>query len=143
MTQTFTINTLHRGKYMCCFFGLLFAVGGLSALVPFQEIIKIILVLAAIPGILYLSVKISKSPSYWTLTADSLQVTIRTKTSTYDFNDIDHIRSLTRSGGNLYVIYRRKKSPSRYWRNKLFQSDDDNSLLHEALLQCPVEYYKF
>ena len=52
-------------------------------------------------------------------------------------------RGLTRSGGNLYVIYQNKRTPVRYWRNKLFQEDDDHQLLHEALLASEIEYFKF
>lgn len=71
-----------------------------------------------------------------------LTVSFADNTVTYTFAEIDHIRSLTRSGGNLYVIYRGKKSTKRYWRNKLFQADDDQQLLQEALLHSPVAYYK-
>lgn len=143
MSQTFHINTLHRGKYMTCFFVLLFVIGGISSYIPLPEIYKIIIVLFTIPGILFLSVKISQRPSIWTLTPESLTVTFGQQIYTYHVIDIDHIRSLTRSGGNLYVIYLRKQRPVRYWRNKLFQSDDDNSSLHEALLQSEIEYFKF
>lgn len=143
MNQTFHINTLHRGKYMLCFFVLLFAVGGASSYIPLSEIFKIIIVLFTIPGILYIAVKFSQRPSKWTLTDNDLTVTFATKSITYLISDIDHIRSLTRSGGNLYVIYLRKQSPVRYWRNKLFQENDDNLQLHEALSQSPIEYFKF
>src|SRR5690606_17468927 len=136
MRQTFSIHTLHRGKYMLCFFALLFAAGGISSFIPAQEIVKIIIVLFTIPVILYCSVKLSQSPSQWTLEEDRLTISFKNKIITYLYADIDHIRSLTRSGGNLYVIYFRKRSPQRYWRNKLFQKDDDHQLLHEALVQC-------
>ena len=143
MRQTFSIHTLHRGKYMLCFFALLFAAGGISSFIPAQEIMKIIIVLFTIPVILYCSVKLSQSPSQWTLEEDRLTISFKNKIITYLYADIDHVRSLTRSGGNLYVIYFKKKSPRRYWRNKLFQKDDDHQLLHEALLESPVEFYKF
>jgi len=143
MRQTSSIHTLHRGKYMLCFFALLFAAGGISSFIPAQEIVKIIIVLFTIPVILYCSVKLSQSPSQWTLEEDRLTISFKNKIITYLYADIDHIRSLTRSGGNLYVIYFRKRSPQRYWRNKLFQKDDDHQLLHEALVQCDIEYYKF
>lgn len=128
---------------MLCFFALLFVAGGISSLVPTQEIIKIIVVLFTIPGILYCSVKLSQNPSHWTFHEDSLTLSFKNKTITYLYSEIDHIRTLTRSGGNLYVIYFKKKSPQRYWRNKLFQKDDDNQLLHEALSKSSIEYYKF
>lgn len=142
MGQTFTIHTLHRGRYMLCFFVLLFAIGGISSLIPASEIVKIVVILFTIPGILFSSVKFSQSPSHWTIHEDSLTITFKNKSVAYAFTEIDHIRSLTRSGGNLYVIYRVKKSTIRYWRNKLFQADDDQQLLQEALLHSPIEYYK-
>jgi len=128
---------------MLYFFALLFVAGGISSLVPAQEIIKIIVVLFTIPGILYCSVKVSQNPSQWTLDEDKLIISFKNKTVTYAYSEIDHIRSLTRSGGNLYVIYHKKKFPQRYWRNKLFQKNDDYQLLHEALVQRDIEYYKF
>ncbi len=139
----FSIHTLHRGKYMGCFLFLLFLAGGISSLIPASEIVKIIAVLFTIPGILYVSVKVSQNPSQWALEENKLTISFKNKTYTYPFAEIDHIRSLTRSGGNLYVIYLHKKSPARYWRNKLFQKDDDHQLLHEVLLQSTLDYYKF
>ncbi|MBL1409651.1 hypothetical protein [Sphingobacterium faecale] len=143
MNQTFQINTLHRGKYMLCFFLLLFTIGGISSYIPLDEIYKIIIVLLTIPAILYIAVKVSQRPSIWTLTPESLTVAFSEQVSVYPIIEIDHLRSLTRSGGNLYVIYMRKEKPTRYWRNKLFQADDDNLLMHEALLQSNIEYFKF
>lgn len=128
---------------MASFFILLFAVGGIGSLIPLPELYKIIIVLFTIPGILYISVKISQHPSSWSLADDALTVDFGDNKFSYLVDDIDHIRSLTRSGGNLYVIYLRKKRPIRYWRNKLFQSDDDNLKLHEALLKSEIEYFKF
>lgn len=143
MNQTYRINTLHRGRYMSSFLALLFIAGGLSAFVSLPEIYKIILVLLTIPLILYLSVRFSQRPSSWHLSEEALTITFGQEIKRYTLPDIDHIRNLTRSGGNLYVIYPRKKRPVRYWRNKLFQADDDNIALHEALLQSRIEYFKF
>lgn len=137
------MNTLHRGKYMASFFILLFVAGGVGSLLPFPELYKIIIVLFTIPGILYISVKMSQHPSSWSLDENTLTIDFADKKYSYFLHDIDHIRSLTRSGGNLYVIYFRKKGPIRYWRNKLFQNDDENSKLHEALLKSEIEYFKF
>lgn len=128
---------------MWCFFVLLFTVGGASSFIPLSEIYKIIIVLFTIPGILYISVKISQRPSTWTLAQDKLTISFTDKSHTYSIYNIDHLRSLTRSGGNLYVFYFRKQRPARYWRNKLFQEDDDNLQLHEALLKSDIEYFKF
>src|SRR5690606_14153051 len=98
--RIFSIHTLHRGKYMLCFLCLLFVMGGISSVIPVQEIVKIIVVLFTIPGILYISVKVSQNPSEWTLEENKLTVSFKNKTYTYPFAEIDHIRSLTRSGGN-------------------------------------------
>jgi hypothetical protein len=142
MKQSFEINTLHRGKYMLSFFSLLIFAGVISSQIPATEIAKIIIVLFTIPLILFLSVKWSKNKSVWELTDQELVVRFANRTDTYLVTDIDHIKSLTRSGGNLYVLHFHKKFPKRYWRNKLFASDDDNLLLHDALLAHTVEYYK-
>lgn len=143
MTNQYVINTLHRGKYMLSFFVLLFIFGGLSSLIPAKEIVKVIAVLFTIPVILYTSVKVSQRPSTWHVEEDKLIITFANATFTYLFEDIDHIRSLTRSGGTLYVIYFKKKSPARYWRNKLFQTEDDQIALQQNLTTSAVEYYKF
>lgn len=117
--------------------------GGLSALIPASEIVKIVIVLFTIPIILYFSVKLSSRSSIWHLDADKLSIQFSAQTYTYRIEDIDHIRSLTRSGGTLYVIYFKKKSPARYWRNKLFQSEDDQIALQQLLNTSTIEYYKF
>jgi hypothetical protein len=142
MKQSFEINTLHRGKYMLSFFSLLIFGGIISSLIPATEIAKVVIILFTIPLILFLSVKWSKNKSVWELTDEELLIHFANRTDEYPLKDIDHIKSLTRSGGNLYVFHFHKKSPKRYWRNKLFASDDDNSLLHEALTAHFVEYYK-
>ncbi|WP_140937903.1 hypothetical protein [Sphingobacterium lumbrici] len=128
---------------MSSFLLLLFVVGGLSSLIPFQEIVKIIIVLFTIPAILFISVKISQNPSVWTLTEENITITFPDKEISHPLSEINHIQSLTRSGGALYVIHFHKKSPARYWRNKLFQDEDDNQHLHQALINSTVEYYKF
>jgi hypothetical protein len=143
MQQSFSIHTLHRGKFMSSFLLMLFVVGGLSSLIPFQEIAKIIIVLFTIPAILFISVKISQNPSVWILTEENITITFPNKEVSHPLSEINNIQSLTRSGGALYVIHFHKKSPARYWRNKLFQDEDDNQLLHQALTNATVEYYKF
>lgn len=143
MTNGYTINTLHRGKYMLSFFALLFVAGALSSFIPAQEIVKIIIVLFTIPIILYLSVKGSEKPSTWHIDEDNLTIAFTDKTIVYPISSIDHIRTLTRSGGTLYVIYSKKKSPERYWRNKLFVNEDDQIALQQTLLTSDIEYYKF
>lgn len=139
----YTINTLHRGKYMLSVFALLFIFGGLSSMIPVKEIVKIVIVLFTIPVILYLSVIFSKRPSIWSINDEALTVNFENKNLQFPIEEIDHIRSLTRSGGTLYVIYFHKKSPVRYWRNKLFQDQDDQIALQAQLTESPIEYYKF
>lgn len=143
MKNGYTINTLHRGKYMLSFFVLLFVAGGLSSIIPATEIVKIIVVLATIPVILYCSVKFSHRPSTWYIDNQELVIAFANETVSYPLDNIDHIRTLTRSGGTLYVLYRKKKSPARYWRNKLFQAQDDQIALQQALTTSTTEYYKF
>lgn len=140
--QSFEINTLHRGKYMLTFFSLLILGGILSSQIPASEIVKIVSILFTIPIILYLAVKWSKNSSTWELNDDQLSIHFKNKTDIFKIKDIDHIKSLTRSGGNLYVIHLKNKFPNRYWRNKLFSSNDDCIALHESLTQHSVEYYK-
>ena len=128
---------------MLCFFIGLFLAGAICSTLPFDEIFKIIAVLAMVPLILFCAVKLSHQPSTWILSEEQLIIQKGNSNRTILIHDIDHIRSLTRSGGNLYVIYLRKQSPIRIWRNKLFQKEDDLLALHEALVQHPVEYFKF
>lgn len=128
---------------MLSFFVLLFAMGGISSLIPIGEIVKIILVLFTIPLILYISVKISQRPSYWQLNDKELVIQFADKSFVYPISEIDHIRTLTRSGGTLYAIYRKNKSTARFWRNKLFQSQDDQIALQQEFTSSTIEYYKF
>lgn len=128
---------------MLSFIILLFVFGALSALIPGTEIVKVVVMLFTIPIILFFSTKISKNTSVWTVRENNLEISFKNgKHIYYDFTEIDHLRSLTRSGGNLYVFYLIKKSPQRYWRNQLFQKDDDHLLLHQALVNSSLEYYK-
>lgn len=128
---------------MLSFFFLLFVAGGLSALIPAKELVKIIIMLFTIPAILFLSIKLSQNPSRWSLDDDYLTISFPNRTYTFLVTDIDHIRTLTRSGGTLYVIYFKKKSPTRFWRNKLFQAEDDQIALQSYLTNSAIEYYKF
>lgn len=128
---------------MLCFFVGLFIAGAICSTLPFDEIYKIVAVLAMVPLIIFCAVKLSHQPSTWILSEEQLIIEKGNSRMVILMNDVDHIRSLTRSGGNLYVIYLRKKSPIRIWRNKLFQHEDDLIPLHEALVEHPVEYFKF
>mgnify|MGYP007088571730 CR=1 FL=1 len=139
---SFEINTLHRRKYMISFFSLLILAGVISSQIQGSEIVKIISILFTIPLILFASVKWSKNKSIWEVDDSKLSIRFSNKTETYLISDIDHIRNLTRSGGNLYVIYLKHKSPKRFWRNKLFVDEDDHEKLHQHLLQQEIEYFK-
>lgn len=143
MADQYAINTLHRGRYMLSFFSLLILAGGISALIPASEIVKIVVVLFFIPLILFLSVKASQSPSFWQVDNDQLSIHFSSKTYRFPKHEIDHIRALTRSGGTLYVIYLKKRSPQRFWRNKLFQNEDDQLILQQQLSTNQYEFYKF
>lgn len=143
MTDTFLLNTLHRRKYMLCFLSLIFISGGISAIIPASEIIKIIIILFTIPLILYLSVRFSLNPSTWQVNDQQISIRFANKTHEYPLHEIDHIRVHTRSGGTLYIIYFKHKSPSRFWRNKLFQREDDNTSLQNKLSNSELPYYKF
>lgn len=140
---TFHIATLHRGRYMLY---LLFGVCVITAAVsrfPLQEMVKILIVLISLPFLLFLSIKLSKNNSEWTLKDKQVHILFANKTEiSFSIDQIKYLRNVPRSGGNLLMIFMHKKStPKRFWRNKLFQKQDDlNSLIH-ALREEGVEYY--
>ncbi|WP_139227573.1 hypothetical protein [Sphingobacterium wenxiniae] len=140
---SFQIATLHRGRYMLL---LLLGVCIVTAIVsrfPWTEIAKILTVLVSLPFLLYLSIRWSRNNSSWTINADNVHVVFRNgKEEMITFKDIKYFRNLPRSGGNLLMIFLQKsRTPKRFWRNKLFQQEDQlNSLIH-ALKQKGVEYY--
>lgn len=142
MNQSYRINTLHRGKYMLSFFSLMILAGIITSAIDVSEIVKVISILFSIPIILFLSIRWSKNFSQWTLNEHELQIKFGTKRFIYPLSEIDHIKSLTRSGGNLYVIHLKKSTPKRFWRNKLFTQDDDHTDLQHALAKHEVEFYK-
>ena len=142
MSQTYKINTLHRRKYMLCFFGLILLFGAIASQLPLKEIYKIVFVLFTIPITLFIAVKYSLNPSEWTIDDSTLSINFPNKSIKIEVNDIDNIQSLTRSGGNLYVIHMKKKKTQRFWRNKLFVGNDDQTELQETLNNHTVEYYK-
>lgn len=141
MKHSYKINTLHRAKYMLSFFALMILSAALTSIIEASEIVKIVFILFSIPVILFLSIKWSKNYSEWNLSEQQLEIKFNSRTFRFPFSDIDHIKSLTRSGGNLLVIHIKHKRPKRFWRNKLFTSDDDIAQLHDDLLQ-KVEFYK-
>lgn len=115
--------------------------GILTSVIEASEIGKIVFIMFTIPLILFLSIRWSKNYSEWIISQQQLQIKFKTKTFTFPISEIDHIKSLTRSGGNLLVIHLKHKRPKRFWRNKLFTQDDDMTELHDYLLQN-VEFYK-
>lgn len=142
MKNTFTINTLHRGKYMLLIISLIFVAGGLSSLLPTKEIYKVIVVLFACPIVLFTAVKGSRASSEWSFDNQKLDIVFPNKKITVDYDNIDNIRSLTRSGGNLIEIYQKKGKTLRLWRNKLFQADDDLLIMQQYLTTSEIEFYK-
>lgn len=128
---------------MLSFFVLLFLSGGLSSLLPLSEIIKIISLLFMIPLMLYCSVKLSQRPSIWTVSEDAIEIAFKDQTMRYAMAEIALIRCLNRSGGSLYIFSFPKQPTARYWRNKLFQAEDDSIALDQALTAASVAYHKF
>lgn len=121
---------------------LLFISGGLISLIDTKEIYRIVAILFFVPVILYLSVKISKNPSTWSFDNENVTINFASSQKIIPIENIDHVRSLTRSGGNLIEIYQKKGKTLRIWKNKLFQSEDDIQMLHAYLNESPIEFYK-
>lgn len=110
---------------------------------PLQEIVKILVVLISLPILLYLSTKLSQNPSQWTVDSETLHVRFSDKKEeSILLSEIKYLRNVPRSGGNLLMFFMQQgKGTKRFWRNKLFQADDDLNALIHALKQQNVEYY--
>ena len=121
---------------------LLFISGGLISLIDTKEIYRIVAILFFVPVILYLSVKISKNPSTWSFDNENVTINFASSQKIIPIENIDHVRSLTRSGGNLIEIYQKKGKTLRIWKNKLFQPEDDIQMLQAYLNESPIEFYK-
>jgi hypothetical protein len=139
--QTFSLSTLHRGRYMFILLTAILLIGIGMSKVPIQEIFKIIIALLLVPFALFLAIKCAMLPSTWQLDADTLTISNSKKKVVFPLSDISHIRNLKRSGGNLIIISRNKGSAFRTWRNKLFQKEDDLPVLVEAIKAANIEYY--
>ena len=141
--KTFHIATLHRGKYMILLLIGVCIVTAIVSRLPIQEVPKILIVLCSLPLLLFLSIKWSRNDSHWIVTDSEIAIHFHDKKQdTLLLADIKYLRNLPRSGGNLIMIFnKRKKQPKRYWRNKLFQKDDDLNALIHVLKQQGVEYY--
>jgi len=90
-----------------------------------------------------LSIKGSRNDSYWTIKNGEVSIRFHNqKEELLILSEVKYLRNLPRSGGNLIMIFlATAKAPKRYWRNKLFQKDDDLNALIHALKQQGVEYY--
>ncbi|MEJ5055137.1 hypothetical protein [Sphingobacterium sp. MYb382] len=140
---TFHIATLHRGRYMLYLLLGVCLVTAAVARFPLQEVVKILIVLISLPFLLFLSIKLSKNNSEWTIADKQVHIRFDNKNEvSFAIDEVKYLRNLPRSGGNLLMIFMHKKlTPKRFWRNKLFQKQDDlNSLIH-ALREEGVEYY--
>jgi len=138
---TFVIHTLHRGRFIQILLGSLFVVGIGASYSHIGEIPKIIALLVCLPVLLFLSVKWSQQPSTWSTTPGVLRVVKGDHTWEFNLQDITYIQNHMRSGGNLLAIHQKKKfQPTRFWRNKLFQSVDDltEMLRHLEGLGVPI-----
>lgn len=141
--STYHIATLHRGRYMIYLLVGVCLVTALVARIPIQEIVKIIIVLLSLPVLLLLSTKLSKNTSDWTIKDKEVHILFANKrTESFHIDDVKYLRNVPRSGGNLLMLFFKKgNGTKRFWRNKLFQKDDDlNSLIH-ALKQEGIDYY--
>ena len=122
----YTINTLHRGKFIWVLLGGLFIIGTGLSLLELQEIVKIIILLFCIPALLFGAVKLNKQTSIWSIEGDTLTISTKKKTTHFDLQKVDYIKNHIRSGGNLIAFHFSEKiSTKRFWRNKLFVGPDD------------------
>lgn len=140
-TQSYYISTLHRGRYMLLIFSGISIIAALLALTPFQEVVKILVTLFAIPLVIFGAVRYSRVPSHWSFDGTNLTIEKLDREVTIPKSNISHIRNLRRSGGNLLIIYQRRGHSYRFWRNKLFQNEDQLQSLVEAIQAQNIEYY--
>lgn len=136
----YSINTLHRGKFIWFLLSGLFIIGiGLSWL-DLQEITKIIILLFCIPGLLFGAVKLNQQASTWTIDGQQLTIITAKKTTQIDLQNISYIKNHIRSGGNLIAFHFSGKNPTkRFWRNKLFVGVDAYDELFEEFRLRNIE----
>lgn len=140
-SRNFQIATLHRGLYMLILLLGVCLVTLIVSKIPISEIVKIIIVLFSLPVLLYISVKISKDNSTWEVTEDHLILHFKNKQEKLALVDIEYIRNLPRSGGNLIMIFvKNKRMAKRYWRNKLFQENDELDEFLTLIKNRDIEY---
>lgn len=125
MQEKFHIETLHRGRFIWVLLGGLFVAGYLLSLIPFSEIVKILVLLFCIPVLMWIAVRVNRATSVWQITEGNIRITWLGKTREFSCRQISYLKNHTRSGGNLLVFYFIDNSaPVRLWRNKLFVPDD-------------------
>lgn len=139
--HSYYISTLHRGRYMLLIFLGITLIAGLLAFTPLQEVVKILITLFAIPLVIFGAVRYSRVPSQWSLDDHNLTIQKLEKVVSIPLSNISHIRNLRRSGGNLLIIYQRRGHSYRFWRNKLFQNEDQLQSFIEAVQEHNIEYY--
>lgn len=119
--------------------GALFVAGIVASLLEINEIHKILILLISLPVILFSSVKFSQLPSEWTIAEDSIHIEKGGKVHHIPLENLEYIKNHIRSGGNLIAIYEKKgNGPLRFWRNKLFQSNDDFDAMIQAFKEKEI-----
>lgn len=141
--NSFHIATLHRGRYMLLLLAGVCVVTVIASRLPIPEIAKILVVLISLPLLLFSSIRWSRNNSVWTITPEQVSIQFNdNQQESFSLQDIKYLRNVPRSGGNLIMIFFKKKEKTkRYWRNKLFEKADDLDALVHALRQEGVEYY--
>lgn len=141
--NSFHIATLHRGRYMLLLLAGVCVVTAVASRLPIPEIAKILVVLVSLPLLIFGSIRWSRNNSVWTITPEQVSIQFNdNQQESFSLQDIKYLRNVPRSGGNLIMIFFKKKEKTkRYWRNKLFEKADDLDALVHALRQEGVEYY--
>ena len=141
--KSYHLATLHRGRYMFILLAGVCLVTALVARVSISEIIKILIVLASLPLLMFCGIRWSRNDSEWTIVDGRVEVVFKKEPKlSFSVAQIKYMRNLPRSGGNLLMIfYKKGLKPKRFWRNKLFEKPDDLDALVHALKQAGVEYY--
>lgn len=141
-STSYVLNTLHRGRMIQILLTTLFAAGFLVARLPAIEVLKIIIVLFSLPVILFVSMRFSRQSSVWMVSDRSITIEKGGTSYQVELDDIEYIRNHVRSGGNLIAIHKKSKNtPLRFWRNKLFQSNDDFDALILYIRKIEVPYF--
>lgn len=141
--NSFHIATLHRGRYMLLLLAGVCVVTAVASRLPIPEIAKILVVLVSLPLLIFGSIRWSRNNSVWTITPEQVSIQFKdNRQESFSPQDIKYLRNVPRSGGNLIMIFfKKKETTKRYWRNKLFEKADDLDALVHALRQEGVEYY--